>query len=321
MENYNKTLPKVSILVPMYNSEAYLVEALDSCINQTYENIEIIIVDDGSTDESLRIAETIKDVRVHVYSQSNSGACVARNIAFEKSHGDYIMYFDADDLINKSYVSSLVKCLRDANDLSIATGEWDRFRTDLSEASFPKLSVYKDYDNAFNLLLDMWTTGEMLTCSSYLVPRKLVEIAGGWDASVLKNQDGEFFSRVLMAADKVYHTANAKFYYRTGEYLSVSKASSKAKVASMLDTFISYRKNALAIEDSERVRKALAVNFTLFMYIHGNQFPDLMKIAQSEVKNLGVGYQMNTQPRRVQRLCKVIGFSFFMYLRKKFLHR
>ena len=57
------------------------------------------------------------------------------------------------------------------------------------------------------------------------------------------------------------------------------------------------------------------------MYIHGNQFPDLMKIAQSEVKNLGVGYQMNTQPRRVQKLCKVIGFNLFMYLRKKLLHR
>lgn len=311
----------VSILIPCYNSERFILDSINSLLKQDYENIEIIIVDDGSTDDSLRIVESIKDVRVHVYSQSNSGACVARNIAFEKCHGDYIMYFDADDLINKSYVSSLVKCLRDANDLSIATGEWDRFRTDLSEASFRKLSVYKDYDCAFNLLLDMWNTGEMLTCSSYLVPRKLIEIVGGWDESVLKNQDGEFFSRILMTADKVYHTADAKLYYRTGEYLSVSKASSKAKVASMLDTFISYRKNALAIEDSERVRKALAVNFTLFMYIHGNQFPDLMKIAQSEVKNLGVGYQMNTQPRRVQKLCKVIGFNLFMYLRKKLLHR
>ena len=311
----------VSILIPCYNSERFILDSINSFLKQDYENIEIIIVDDGSTDDSLRIVESIKDVRVHVYSQSNSGACVARNIAFEKCHGDYIMYFDADDLINKSYVSSLVKCLRDANDLSIATGEWDRFRTDLSEASFRKLSVYKDYDCAFNLLLDMWNAGEMMTSSSYLVPRKLIEIVGGWDESVLKNQDGEFFSRVLMAADKVYHTANAKFYYRTGEYLSVSKASSKAKVASMLDTFISYRKNALAIEDSERVRKALAVNFTLIMYIHGNQFPDLMKIAQSEVKNLGVGYQMNTQPRRVQKLCKVIGFNLFMYLRKKLLHR
>ena len=311
----------VSILIPCYNSERFILDSINSLLKQDYENIEIIIVDDGSTDESLRIAESINDIRVHVYSQSNSGACVARNFAFEKCHGDYIMYFDADDLINKSYVSSLVKCLRDANDLSIATGEWDRFRIDLSEASFRKLSVYKDYDCAFNLLLDMWNTGEMLTCSSYLVHRKLIEIVGGWDESVLKNQDGDFFSRILMTADKVYHTADAKFYYRTGEYLSVSKASSKAKVASMLDTFISYRKNALAIEDSERVRKALAVNFTLFMYIHGNQFPDLMKIAQSEVKNLGVGYQMNTQPRRVQKLCKVIGFNLFMYLRKKLLHR
>lgn len=311
----------VSILIPCFNSERFILDSINCLLKQDYENIEIIIVDDGSTDESLRIAESIKDIRVHVYSQSNSGACVARNIAFEKCHGDYIMYFDADDLINKSYVSSLVKCLRDANDLSIATGEWDRFRTDLSEASFSKLSVYKGYDCAFNLLLDMWTTGEMLTCSSYLVPRKLVEIVGGWDERVLKNQDGEFFSRILMTADKVYHTADAKFYYRTGEYLSVSKASSKEKVASMLDTFISYRKNALVIEDSERVRKALAVNFTLFMYIHGNQFPDLMKIAQSEVKNLGVGYQMNTQPRRVQRLCKVINFRLFLKIRKIFLNR
>ena len=74
----------VSILIPCYNSERFILDSINSLLKQDYENIEIIIVDDGSTDESLRIAKSINDIRVHVYSQSNSGACVARNFAYKR---------------------------------------------------------------------------------------------------------------------------------------------------------------------------------------------------------------------------------------------
>ena len=164
--------------------------------------------------------------------------------------------------------------------------------------------------------MDMWTFGEMLCCSSYLISRELVEETGGWNEDILKNQDGEFFCRVLLAAKSVKHVSTAKFFYRTGDYLSVSKANSKKKVSSMLETFILYRKYSLAHEDSKRVKEALSANFTLFIYIYGNQYPDLCNRAQQEIKTLGVGYKLNTEPARIKMLCKIIGFTSFMKLRK-----
>jgi glycosyltransferase involved in cell wall biosynthesis len=315
--------PLVSILIPLFNSEKYILKTLKSCTNQIYANIEIIIVDDGSTDASLSMVQNYANnyEYIRVYQQKNSGACKARNLAFEKCHGDYVMYLDADDVLSPNYVSEHLAFLASSGCESVSFCPWDRFYSNLEEAKFPSLNIYKHYEDTFQLLLDMWNDGSMLQTSCYMVPRQLVEKSGGWDETVLKNQDGEFFSRILMQAKKAYFVPEAKVYYRSGNYLSVSKAASKEKVASMLDTFISYRKNALAKENSERVRKALAVNFTLFMYIHGNQFPDLMDKARKEVKGLGVGYQLNTQPTRVQQICKCIGFDTFLWLRKHLLQR
>lgn len=309
-------MKKVSILIPCYNSEAFVAETLECCLKQTYKDIEVVLVDDGSKDKSYEVAKQFENEIIKVYQQPNSGACVARNLAFEKSSGDFIMYLDADDLICDSYVESLVNSLEGKEQNVIATGQWDRFRKDITEAKFPQLTVYRNYNKGFELLLDLWQTGEMLACTSYLVPRCLVEKVGGWDEKILKNQDGEFFARVLINAGEIVHVPEAKFYYRTGDYLTVSKASSEKKVASMLDTFVSYKKNALAHEDSRRVREALSVNFTLFMYLHGNQYPALFERARQEVKSLGIGYVLKSEPERVKQICKWIGFENFMKIRK-----
>lgn len=90
---------KVSIIIPVYNAEKYLRQCLDSVINQTYENLEIIIVNDGSTDSSTSICEeyTRKDKRVYVYHKSNTGVSDSRNIGIQISSGEYLMFMDADD--------------------------------------------------------------------------------------------------------------------------------------------------------------------------------------------------------------------------------
>ena len=110
-------MKKVSILIPCYNSEKWVGETLDCCLRQTYPNIEVVLVDDGSTDNSLAIAREYekKDKRIRVFSQPNSGGCRARNLAFEKSTGDYIKYLDADDLISDDMIEKQVELLLSAN--------------------------------------------------------------------------------------------------------------------------------------------------------------------------------------------------------------
>lgn len=315
-------IPKVSILIPCYNSESFIRETISSCLSQTYNNIEIIIVDDGSTDLTLDVLEEYKtDKKIQVFCQTNSGACRARNVAFEHSSGDYIIYLDADDVINPIFVEKHVAILQTAHKDTISFCPWDRFRQSLEEAYFPHLEIYKNYDSAFQLLLDMWTSGSMLQTSCYMTSRQLIMKSGGWNESILKNQDGEFFSRILMLAQNAVFVSEARVYYRTGDYITVSKGNSKKKIASMLDTFILYKKSALAHEDSIQVRRALSINFTLFAYMYGNIYPDLYKKVKNEIKEIGVGYVLKNEPIRVRKICKFIGFDAFMIMRKFFFNR
>ena len=92
---------KVSIIIPVYNVEAYLEECLDSVVNQTFQDMEIILVDDGSTDRSPEILKTFaeKDDRIKIITQSNSGISATRNRGFRAASGEYILFMDSDDMI------------------------------------------------------------------------------------------------------------------------------------------------------------------------------------------------------------------------------
>ena len=109
--------PLVSIIVPVYNTEKYICECLHSLIQQSYSHIEIIAVDDGSTDSSLSILNDIseKDNRLKVFSQCNQGVSAARNLALKKATGEYIMFVDADDWIDLSTIEECLQAIGDAD--------------------------------------------------------------------------------------------------------------------------------------------------------------------------------------------------------------
>lgn len=100
----------ISIIVPVYNVEAYLPQCLDSLIGQTYKDIEIICVNDGATDGSLKILEeyAAKDDRIQVFTQDNQGVSAARNLAIEKAHGEWMMFVDSDDWMDLDVCEKLM---------------------------------------------------------------------------------------------------------------------------------------------------------------------------------------------------------------------
>lgn len=103
-------MKKVSIIVPVYNAELYLKPCIDSILNQTYQNIELILVDDGSSDNSSTIYnEYSGDYRVNIIKKENGGVSSARNIGIKKATGDYIMFVDSDDYIELTMVEEYVK--------------------------------------------------------------------------------------------------------------------------------------------------------------------------------------------------------------------
>lgn len=113
-------LPLVSVIVPIYNVEKYLHDCINSIICQSYEKLEIILVDDGSTDSSPEIADSFSDTRIRVYHRQNGGVLKARNFGVDNANGDFLAFVDADDTIAKDYIKFLVEnALKNNADISI----------------------------------------------------------------------------------------------------------------------------------------------------------------------------------------------------------
>ena len=100
--------PLVTIIVPVYNSEKYLEQCIQNLLNQTYHNLQIILVNDGSTDHSLDICKRITDKRVEVYTKQNGGASSARNLGLTHRKGEYVLFVDSDDYLKDNAVEILV---------------------------------------------------------------------------------------------------------------------------------------------------------------------------------------------------------------------
>ena len=113
--------PLVSVIIPIYNMESFLAETLQSVLASTYPHFEVILVDDGSTDRSVNIAQSFvdNDHRVHLFRQENAGPCRARNRAVKESKGKYIFPHDADDLLAPHFLSDAVAVLEAQSEVKL----------------------------------------------------------------------------------------------------------------------------------------------------------------------------------------------------------
>ena len=120
--------PLISVIIPVYNVADYIPRIMSALLQQTYPNIEIILVDDGSRDESYEICKNYskKYNNVHAFHKENGGAASTRNYGIERSAGDYIMFVDADDYVTDDYVDFLYKLLVD-NKADIAICGFKKF--------------------------------------------------------------------------------------------------------------------------------------------------------------------------------------------------
>lgn len=305
-------LPKVSILIPLYNSESYISETIDSCLNQTYENIEIIIVDDGSTDNGLEIAKKYSEKfeNILLETQKNSGAPVARNRAFSLSSGAYIQYLDADDLLHPEKIRLQMESLERENERTIAFGKWGTFKNSIDNVIWKDLSVNKDHNEPVQFLIELWANWISVITHSWLVPRILVDETGGWDESLVKNQDGDFFARVVMRANKLLYVADSLTYYRKDNDVSISKLVSKKTLEANLKTFETYMHLMKNDMDKSEVRKGLALMYSRYIDYVRHNYPenlDIIEQAKIKIKYLGFNKPLITKVTIIYYLLDLIG--------------
>ena len=299
--------PLVSILIPCYNAEKFIAETLRSCLKQTYDNIEIIVVDDGSTDNSFAVAKQFESDKVKVVRQENSGACRARNYAFELSHGDLIQFIDADDLLSPGKIASQVEAFLASDDpAAIITCPWRRFMFQPYDGQKELQSCFNNFENGLILLLTLLNSGSMFIPGCYLLSRRVAEAAGNWDEKIKLNQDGEFFARVLLHANKVIFVPQETVFYRSSSTASITKTTSPEKIKSAFYALQQIKKNLLACNNTCESRQALATAFTSFACYAENHCYKTAMAAIDEIKKLKMKPQLHGNSLTI-KLAKLIG--------------
>jgi glycosyltransferase involved in cell wall biosynthesis len=280
--------PLVSILIPAFNSQEWIADALRSAIAQTWDRKEIIVVDDGSTDGTLAIARAFESDVVRVVRQENQGASAARNKAFSLSQGDYVQWLDADDLLGRDKIERQIKALDECgSNRTLASSAWGRFLYRYDRAKFEPSALWCDMSPTEWLVRRMGQNLYMQT-ATWLVSRALTEAAGPWDTRLLSDDDQEYFCRVLLASDGVRFIPEAKVYYRVSgsgslRHIGMSDRKREAHWCSV-QLHVGYLRS---LEDSERARAA-CVNFLQDrMVVFYPERLDIFRQAEQLSRNLG----------------------------------
>ena len=122
MYNVSMKLPLVSVIVPVYNTGKSAKKLVEKILDSDYANLEVVLVDDGSTDDSLKNLKSIKSSKARIYSKENGGPSAGRNFGVEKAKGDYLIFIDSDDDIGIDFIGELVEGMRKKNTALVMTG-------------------------------------------------------------------------------------------------------------------------------------------------------------------------------------------------------
>jgi glycosyltransferase involved in cell wall biosynthesis len=299
--------PLVSIIIPCYNAEAWVGDAVRSALAQSWESVEVIAVNDGSSDASLSVLEGLRGPRLRVIDQRNRGASAARNAGLRAAAGQFVQFLDADDLLAPGKIASQVALLATSAAGAAATGRWARFTSDPAAAEVTPSPLFADLSPVELLILET-AAGHMMHPAAWLVPAAVARAAGPWDESLSLNDDGEYFARVALAASRVVHAGDALSLYRSGVPGSLSGRRDRRALESLSRSCELVAGHLSAAEDSPRVRSALADYFQRLAFEVYPEAPDLSRRAEARAAALGGSRARPPMGGRQALLARLVGW-------------
>lgn len=300
----------VSILIPAHNAGEWLAETLRSALAQTWERKEIILIDDGSTDQTLAVAREFEAQGVKVFTQANQGASATRNRAFSLSQGDYIQWLDADDLLSPDKIELQMREAERVNDRKVIfSSEWAQFLFRSSRARFVPTAVWCDLSPAEFLIRKMSLNIYMQT-ASWLVSREVVEAAGPWDPRLLGDDEGEYLCRVLAQSKAIRFVPGAKVYYRLSGTSSLSYiGASAAKVEAQWQSMKVHMRTLRSLEESARVHAACVKYMQDWLIHFYPEHPELLREMQAAAEEMGIPLALPRLSWKYAWIAQLFGWS------------
>lgn len=304
----------VSVLIPCFNAAPWLRACLDSVAAQTWPTVEIILVDDGSTDASAEIATRFFQEKPlgRLIRQKNAGAAAARQRALSEANGQFIQYLDADDVLHAEKISrQLERLLRSPS--HVASGPWVRFtdKPDTTPAS-PELN-WKDLGPA-EFLQVTFESGSMMHPAAWLVPTPIAQKAGPWNTSLSLDDDGEYFARVVVNSSGILFCDQATTYYRSNLSGSLSGRHDRRAWQSAYEVCRLSTKLLLRADNSRRSQAACArywMNLAFAAYPTGG---DIVDRALKNAQHLDPTVRMTARGKRFELVSRWFGWKVAKHL-------
>jgi glycosyltransferase involved in cell wall biosynthesis len=306
----------VSILIPAYNAERWIAHTVRSALAQTWPRTEIILVDDGSRDETLSIARQFASKNLSVVTQDNQGGSTARNRAFRLCQGDFIQWLDADDLLSRDKIARQMEAAVKAADKRILFScSWGYFMYRPNRAWFSPTPLWADLA-PLEWLLRKWENNAHMNPATWLVSRELTEAAGPWDTRLIYCEDGEYFCRVILASNGIRFVPKATVFYRNTSSSASYMGGSTRKMESNLlsrQLEISYLR---AFEDNDRVRAACLKSLQTALI---NLYPEPALVRQSQqlAATLGGRLEIPKLSWKYRWIQKLFGFAAAKRVRQR----
>ena len=290
---------KISIVIPLYNKEKHILETLTCIGKQTFQDYEIIVVNDGSTDNSLKIVKSYQDSRIKIINQSNAGAAAARNRGVKEATSEYVAFMDADDFWEERYLESMTKLISEYPNACIYGSNYKIIENGQSNVlKFPGIQNKKGYmDNYFvsgKIYTPLWT-------SAVIVKKETFLNLGGFPTTCKVCEDIDLWCRFAATGKVAYLNEPLATYIRDS-----SNMLSRCKDVSYYFPFLMDYKLVIDqadiripdIEEYVRYRTFVAISNALLIANNKAEAKKLLKV---------VGYPRNY-------LSKAFGYRAFLYL-------
>ena len=281
----------VSIIVPVFNVEEYLDNCISSIVCQTYKNIEILLIDDGSTDNSANICDQWKekDKRIKVWHKENSGISAVRNMGIKFCNGEYLLFVDSDDIVHEKYVEVLLNSLFE-NNCEMAMINWiDKF-SDGSERKheFSTLNKLLNREEFLDHIEDKNSYKGMVW--NKIFSKKIIEENNIYfDEKIFYAEDFLFVVRYASKIEKIYYEFDEHLYY----YFSRNGSATRTEFNYKKATFLNIFDELIEIFQSNNVDTGRLKKHHLYFYFLAMFYLDNKKFPRNDYKRMRKKYMID----------------------------
>ena len=234
-----------TVVIPLFNKERHIERAVKSVINQTFQNFEIIVVDDGSTDNSAEEVLKIKDNRIKLIKQKNGGVSSARNKGIDEARYEYIGFLDADDAWKPNFLDSIKEIIEKYPKAGAYCTSYD-IKTEDGIVIVP--SNYLNFDSNWNGIIDDYfkysLKGSLIWTSCVVIPKSVFIDLGGFPVGIKRGEDLDMWIRIALNYDIVYLNKTCATYYHDADNRACKrKVEQKYSIVSYVEDILAQGKN------------------------------------------------------------------------------